>query len=73
MDDVKIRFELLPEHADGIEDAVLSVDVIMLDDGMEKGVLRGNAHFARVDLHVLDVLLIDFVAIFRQRSRNRGC
>ena len=49
---------------DGVQDAVLSIDVIMLDDGMEKGVLRGNAHFARVDLHVLDVLLVYFVAIF---------
>ena len=73
VDDVKIRLELLPEHADGVEHAVLPVDVIMLDDGMKKRVLRGNAHLARVDLHILDVLLVDFVAIFRQARRNRGC
>ena len=73
MDDVKIRLEFLPEHADRIEHAVLPVDVIMLDDRMQKGVLRRNAHFARVDLHILDVLLVDFVAIFRQRRRSRDC
>ena len=67
VDDVEIRLQLLPEHADGIEDAVLPVDVIMLDDGMQERVLRGNAHLARVDLHVLDVLLVDLVAVFRQR------
>src|ERR1044071_9669761 len=38
----------------------------MLDDGMEKNVLGGNAHFTRVDLYVLNVLLIHFVAIFGQ-------
>ena len=52
----------------GIEHAVLSVDVIMLDDRMQKRVLRGNAYFARVDFHVLDVLLVDFVAVFRQHD-----
>ena len=69
VDDVKIRLELLPEHADRIEHAVLSVDVIMLDDRMQKRVLRGNAHFARVDLHVLDVLLVDLVALLGERDR----
>ena len=65
VDDVEIGLQLLPEHADRIEHAVLPVDVIMLDDRMQKGVLRRNADFARVDLHVLDILLVDLVAIFR--------
>ena len=66
VDDVKIGLQLLAEHADRIEHAILPVDVIMLDDGVQKRVLRRNAHFARVDLHVLDILLVDLVAIFRQ-------
>jgi hypothetical protein len=52
----------LAEHADGIEDAVLPVDVIMLDDGMKERVLRRNAHLARVDLYIFDILLVDFIA-----------
>ena len=73
VDDVKIRLEFLPEHADRIEHAVLPIDVIMLNDRMQERVLRRNAHFARVDLHVLDILLVDLVAIFRQRRRSRDC
>ncbi len=68
MDDVKIGLQLFAQHADRIKDAVLPVDVIMLNDGMEEGVLRGNADFARVDLHVFDILLVDLVAIFRQHD-----
>ena len=68
VNDVEIGLQLLPEHADGIEHAVLPVDVIMLDDRVQKCVLRRNAHFARVDLHVLDILLVDFVVIFRQND-----
>ena len=65
VDDVEIRFEFLAEHAHGVENAV---NVIMLDDGMEEGVLRGNAHLPCVDFHVLNVLLVHFVAIFRQHD-----
>ena len=68
VDDVKIGFQFLPEHANGIEHAVLPIDVIMLNDGMQKGVLRRNADLARIDLHILDVLLVDLVAIFRQHD-----
>ena len=65
VDDVKIRLQSLAEHPDRIEHAVLSIDVIMLNDRMQEGVLRRNAHFARVDLHILDILFVDFVAVFR--------
>ena len=68
VDDVEIGLQFLAEHSDRIEHAVLSVDVIMLDDRMQKRVLRRNAHLARVDLHVLDILLVDLVAIFRQHD-----
>ena len=65
---MKIRFQFLAEHADWIEHAILSVDVIMLNDRMEERVLRRNAHFARVDLHIFDILIVDLVALFRQHD-----
>ena len=66
MNDVKIGLQFLTEHANGIEHAVLPIHVIMLNDGMQKGVLRGNADLARVDFHILDVLLIDLLVVVRQ-------
>ena len=39
----------------------------MLNDRMQEGVLRRDAHFARVDFHILNVLLVDLVVVFRQR------
>ena len=35
---------------------------------MQKRVLRRNADFARVDFYILDVLLVDLVAILRQHD-----
>ena len=66
VDDVEIGLEPLAQHPDRAQDAVVPVDVIILDDRMEKRVLRRDADLARVDLHVLDILLVDLVAIFRQ-------
>ena len=63
---MEIGLQFLAQHSDRIEHAVLPVDVIMLDDRVQKRVLRRDAHFARVDLHVLDILLVDLVAIVRQ-------
>ena len=40
--------------------------MIMLDDGMQESVLRRDAHLACVDLYILDVLLINLIAIFGQ-------
>ena len=68
MDDVKVGFQFLTEHANGIEHAVLSIHMIMLNDGVEKGVLRWNTDLAGIDLHVLDVLLIDLLVIIRQHD-----
>ena len=42
VNDVKIGLQFLAEHADGVEHAVLSVDVIMLDDRMQERVLRAE-------------------------------
>ena len=50
MDDVKIGLQLLAEHPDGIQNALLSIDVVMLNDRMQKSVLRRDAHFARINL-----------------------
>src|SRR5438270_3090257 len=36
---------------------------------MEERVLGRNADLARIDLHVLDVLLVDLVAVLRQRDQ----
>jgi hypothetical protein len=70
VNNMKIRFELFPKHPDGTQHAILAVDVIMLNDRVQECVLRRNAHLAGVDLYILDVLLIDFVAILRQRDRT---
>src|SRR2546430_297334 len=67
VNDVEIGLQLLPEHSDRIQHAVLTIDMIMLDDRMEESVLRGNADLARVDLHVLNVLLIDLVVVLGQQ------
>ena len=64
MDDVKIRLQSLAEHSDRIEHAVLSIDVIMLNDRMQECVLRRNADFARVHLHIFDILFVDLIAVF---------
>ena len=65
---MKIGLQFLTKHANGIEHAVLPIHVIMLNDGMKKGVLRRDAHLARIDLHVLDVLLVDLLVIVRQHD-----
>ena len=38
----------------------------MLNDGMQERVLRRNAHLACINFHVLDILLVNFIAIFGQ-------
>ena len=40
VDDVKIGLELAAHHADGIEHALLPIDVIMLEDRVDEHVLR---------------------------------
>ena len=67
MDDVKIGFQFLPKHADRIKHAILSIDMVMLDNGMEESILRRDAYLACVDFHILNVLLINLIAVFGQR------
>lgn len=66
VNDVEIGLEPLAQHSDRAEDAVVSIDVIALDDRMQEGVLRRNADLACVYLYVVDVLLVDLIALFRQ-------
>ena len=66
VDDVIIRFQLRAQHADRRQHAILAVDVIMLDDGVQKRVLRGDVHITCVALDLLQIVLVDFVAILRQ-------
>ena len=65
VNDMKIGFQFLPEHPDRIQNAILPIDVIMLDDRVQKRVLRWNTHFTCADLHVLDILLVDLVPVVR--------
>src|SRR5439155_18511079 len=70
VDDVKICFQFLPEHPDRIQHALLSVDLVMLNDRMEERVLRRDAHLARVNFYVLHILLINFVAVLWQHDAS---
>ena len=38
----------------------------MLNNGMKECVLRRNAHFARIDFYIFDILLVDFIAVLGQ-------
>src|SRR5437773_3030948 len=66
MDDMKIGLQFLPEHPDRIKHAVLSIDMVMLDDLVEESVLGRDTHLTRVNFYILNVLLIDLIAVFRQ-------
>src|SRR5262245_9737079 len=44
--------------------------MVMLNDGMEERVLRRDAHLARIDFHILDVLLVNFIAIIGQHDAS---
>jgi len=66
VNNVEIGFQSLAEHPDWIQHAVLSIDMIMLNNGMKECVLRRNAHLARIDFYVFDVLLIEFIAVLGQ-------
>src|SRR5205085_12493341 len=68
VDDMEIGLQRLSEHADRVENAVLAVDVVVLDDGMKECVVRGNAYFPGVDFYILNVLLVDFVTFLGKRN-----
>ena len=36
----------------------------MLDDRVQKRILRRDAHFARVDFYILDILFVDLLVVF---------
>jgi hypothetical protein len=67
---MKISFQFLPKHPDRVQHALLSIDLVMLNDGMEEGVLRGNAHLTRIDFYVLHILLINFIAVLWQHDAS---
>ena len=70
MDDVKIGFQFLAEHTDRVQHALLAIHLVMLNDGMQESVLRGNAYLARVNFYVLHILLIDFIAVLREHNAS---
>ena len=68
VNDVEIGLQSLAEHPDWVQHAVLPIDVIMLNNGMKECVLCRNAHLARIDFHVFDILLIDFIALLGEHD-----
>src|SRR5215471_10052808 len=70
VDDVKIGFQFLAEHADWVQHALLAIHLIMLNDRMQESILRGNAYLARVNFYILHVLLIDFIAVLREHNAS---
>src|SRR5689334_5276883 len=42
MNHMKIGLEFLSQHADRVEDTILSIDMVMLNNGMKKNVLGGD-------------------------------
>ena len=63
---MKIGFQFVPKHPDRIKHAVLSFDMVMLDDRMQKGILCGDADLACTDFYIFDILLINLIAVFGQ-------
>src|SRR5207247_11094657 len=49
VNDMKIWFQFPPQHADRIEDAVLAVDLIVLNDRVKKGGLDWKAYLPHDD------------------------
>ena len=70
VDNVKISLQLLAEHADRVQHALLSIDLVMLNNRMEERVLCGNAHLARVNFYILHILPINFIAVLRQHDAS---
>src|SRR5438067_1105434 len=68
VEDVKICFQFLTKHANGIVHAGLPIDGIAVNEEMEKRVLRWNTDLAGIDLYVLDVLFVDLLVIIRQHD-----
>src|SRR5206468_339464 len=53
-----------------VQHPVLSIHMIMLNEGMKERVLRRNAHLARINFYVLDIPFINFIAILGQRDAS---
>ena len=68
MHDMELGFEFAADHPERTGHAFLSVDVVMLVDGMQEDIARGNTDIERALLDLLDVLLFDFVAIIGDRN-----
>ena len=63
--DMKFSFELAPNHPERTGHTLLSVDVVMLVDGMQEDIARRNTDIKRTLLDLLNVFFFDFVAIIR--------
>ena len=67
---MKVSLELPSDHADRVENALLTVHVVVLDDGMQKMILSRNVDLACLDGHLLDVSIVN-LCIDRRGSEWR--
>jgi hypothetical protein len=65
VDDVKISLQLGAHHPERVQNAVLTIHIIVLQDGVQEHVRLRNAHLPRRSLDVLEILFADLLAIIR--------
>src|SRR5262245_15065955 len=68
VNNVEVCFQSLAEHPHWVKHAVLSVDMIMLNDGMKECVLRRYAYLTSIDFYVFDILFVNFIAVLGQHD-----
>ena len=59
VDDVKIRFQLCSHHAVRVDNALLSIDIVALDDRVDDDVLLGDSRLLGFEFNTLDFLCRD--------------
>ena len=65
MDNVEIRLQHLSEHANWIQYAILAVDIVVLEDGVQELIGLRNANLPRSGLHIFEIVFADLFAILR--------
>ena len=69
MHDVKVRLQLAPVHADGVQNSVLPVHVVVLENRVDEHVLRRDRRRSRRLLHSGKIAAVNLLALLRQRER----
>ena len=55
MDNVKIRFQLCSHHAVRVDDALLSIDIVALDDRVDDHIFFGDSCFFGLEFDALNL------------------